>query len=533
MIIPFSVALLCLASIACEETGVDAVQCVPGGTEFCVTVCDPPGIATGVRTCGVDKLWGICAPPVEACGNNRDDDCDGDVDEGCIPGGTCTPGKTRDCDVVNGACQTVGAQTCQDTGVWGACYPPEEICNGLDSDCNGTVDDVPGGCAAGTDPCTPNGSTRPCIMDCGPVGVQSCVNGFWAPCTKDETCNAFDDDCDGETDEAAPGVLLTQVCNNDCGQGVQSCANGTWGPCSVHPVEEVCDEVDNDCDGYTDEDCACTTGEVGVCGTSEGECNQGVRTCYNFMWGPCGGDTYQGPVAEKCNGLDDDCDGHTDEGNPEGGVQSCGTPNTAQGGVLSLPCTIGEKNCIAGQLVCEGGVDPTPELCDGIDNDCDGLTDVNAAADQYDPNDTCLQGADLGSVVEDQGSASIEATLYQGEDEEDVDWYFVTAAELANLCFGGDEGPFTFTVTLKNLPQDFDLCVWSEHDADCGELPPEDDCLDLGIWESDTTPEVYSYTWTGECFQNDDITFYIKVMNYSQADYDCEPYTLEYEMTSQ
>ena len=521
-----------LFAMGCDSEGVSAVQCVPGATELCTTYCDPPGTTTGVRGCGADKFWGTCVPPAEICGNNRDDDCDGDVDEGCGRGGDdgCDPGAVQGCDVSKGDCSTTGTQTCKDDGTWGNCLPPEEICNEIDDDCNGAVDDVPGGCAADPLPCEPDGTKRPCIMTCGPVGEQTCVNGFWAACTKAEVCNAFDDDCDGETDEVAPGQLLSQPCTNECGEGTQLCANGTWSTCSVHPEEEICDEIDNDCDGFTDEDCDCTTGDTAVCGTTDGECNPGIKECVNFQWGPCGGETYQGPVAEKCNGLDDDCDGATDENNPEGGIQSCGTPNTAQpNGTHTLPCTLGEKNCMAGQLLCEGGVSPTPELCDGIDNDCNGLTDDDAQPDQYDPNNSCLQAADLGAVVENQGPQTFKATLYQ---DGDVDWYFVTAAELSNFCFGGDEGPYTFTATLKNLPQDFDLCVWSELDAECSDLPSEGLCEELAIWESGTTTEVYTYTWTGKCFDNDDLTFYVKVVNYL-SDYDCAPYTIEFEVTSE
>ena len=528
------IIVLSLTSFACDDGGgVDPAQCVPAGTQFCVTVCDPPGAATGVRTCSADKTWGTCIPPSEICDNGRDDDCDGDVDEDCVvdPGGDCTPGASQACVVTNGACQATGAQTCKNNETWGACVPPQELCNEIDDDCNGQIDDVPNGCGEGPQPCEPDNSTRPCVLDCGPVGEQICVNGFWAPCNKPETCNGFDDDCDGETDEIAPGQLLSQDCENDCGQGQQECANGTWSTCSVHPEEEICDEVDNDCDGFTDEDCDCTTGDTAVCGTTDGECNPGIKTCNNFQWGPCGGETYQGPTDEKCNGLDDDCDGHTDEGNPEGGIQACGTPNTAQGGTKYAPCTLGEKNCIAGQLVCEGGVDPTPELCDGIDNDCNGQIDDDAQADQFDPNDSCLQAADLGAVVENQGPQEIQGTLYQGEGATDVDWYFISGSELSNICFGGDEGPYTFTVTLKDLPQDFDLCVWSENDADCGDLPSTGLCEELEIWKSGTESETYTYTWTGKCFENDDLTFYVKVVNY-MSDYDCAPYTLEYELTS-
>ncbi len=148
-------AVMSFVSLACDDGGgVDPVECVPVSTELCATVCDPLGEATGVRSCSMDKTWGSCVPPSEICGNDRDDDCDTDVDEGCGGGGDgdCVPGASGICEVINGDCKAFGMQTCKNNETWGNCYPPEEICNEEDDDCNGAVDDVPGGCGAGPQP---------------------------------------------------------------------------------------------------------------------------------------------------------------------------------------------------------------------------------------------------------------------------------------------------------------------------------------------------------------------------------------------
>jgi hypothetical protein len=70
---------------------------------------------------------------------------------------------------------------------------------------------------------------------------------------------------------------------------------------------------------------------------------------------------------EVCDGLDNDCDGVTDDGNPGGGA-SC---NTGLPGV----CAAGTTSCSGGALACQQDQPPTAETCDGLDNDCNGVVD--------------------------------------------------------------------------------------------------------------------------------------------------------------
>lgn len=131
-----------------------------------------------------------------------------------------------------------------------------------------------------------------------------------------ETCNGVDDDCDDAIDEGcACETGETQACGSAvgaCEQGVQTCVGGTFGPCEggVSPTAEMCSAgaLDEDCDGTVDEDCACVAGATELCAV--GGCDA-LRTCATSgTWGDC---TPTAMATEMCNGLDDDCDGTIDE----------------------------------------------------------------------------------------------------------------------------------------------------------------------------------------------------------------------------
>ena len=191
-----------------------------------------------------------------------------------------------------------------------------------------------------------------------------------------ERCNGRDNDCDGEVDatdcECTDGFV--GPCGSDvgeCERGTRACANGNWQACEggVDPVAEGCNGLDDDCDGTVDEGCPCEPGTTQPCGLTEGECEAGVQSCVDGEWSDCEGGT--GPGDELCNGLDDDCDGAIDNDTGDGGMPC----DSGRDGA----CGPGAFQCAAGSLVCTSLSSPRAETCNGLDDDCDGEVDEDVS----------------------------------------------------------------------------------------------------------------------------------------------------------
>ncbi len=469
----------CQDALADDGVTVRGRQCVPAGGEGCLPCRDADGDGYGD---GGDCLGADCddndplthpgAP--EIC-DGKDNNCNALPDEAAV---LVVPDDLPPC-LGLGLCAGAAAR-CVD-GAWTCGYPetytpgPEPACDGLDENCDGRVDEawdfendtqncgqcgrvcafpnataacvngecVRGDCENGWHDLDPDlgGCEYLCVPSFDGVeicdGLDNDCDGavdedFDAP----ETCDGFDNNCDGQIDETFDLQADPQncgVCGRSCaaphraadcfeGRCVGDCEDG-WHDLNANSADgceyacfptnggvEACDDIDNDCDGAVDngfnlgndvENCgAC--GHLCVLPNALPACVGG--DCFrdrcepdfvDLDGQPDNGCEYRCTVTnggvELCDGLDNNCDGNVDEGiDLLTDVANCGacdhrcTPPNAVGRCAWGSCAIGEcvggfldqnglveDGCEYGCFASNGGV----EACDGIDNDCDGLAD--------------------------------------------------------------------------------------------------------------------------------------------------------------
>lgn len=188
-----------------------------------------------------------------------------------------------------------------------------------------------------------------------------------------------------------PGLSAANpTCTDADGDGFFSMAGcGTAVDCNdanpnIKPgATELCDGIDNNCSGSVDEGnpgggIVCTTGQPGVCSAGHTQCVAGALVCVPNV----------SASAEVCDGLDNNCNGTVDEGNPGGGI-AC---NTGQAGV----CATGTTQCVGGAIICVQNQLATAEVCNGLDDNCNGAVDDGATCPS---GQTCSGGACVSTTT--------------------------------------------------------------------------------------------------------------------------------------
>ncbi|MBL8603385.1 MAG: hypothetical protein JNK72_15780 [Myxococcales bacterium] len=349
----------------------------PGGGLACSTG-QAGRCAAGTTACtgGAIACNRNLAPITEVC-NGIDDDCNGVVDNGVLT----TFYRDADGDgygnagVTTQACSqpagyVTNASDCNDGNA--AIRPgATELCNGVDDNCNGSIDegvrntyyrdaDGDGYGNAGV-------TTLACSRPAGYVtNASDCNDGNAAirPGAT-EVCNNVDDNCSGAIDEGNPGggVGCATGQAGRCAAGTTACTGGTI-VCNrnLAPTTETCNNVDDNCNGSVDEGNPggggyCGTGQAGRCAAGTITCSGGGYICVRNL----------APIAEACNNVDDNCNGAIDDGNPGGGV-GCSTGQAGR-------CAAGTTACSGGGIVCNRNLGPVAEVCNGVDDDCDGTID--------------------------------------------------------------------------------------------------------------------------------------------------------------
>ncbi len=422
-----------------------------GGNTFTTTACDQPfSYVDNADDC--DDLDGTAYPGAPELCDDADDDCDGTVDEDGTGGGTFYGDSDGDgygdADDPNEACEAPSgtvdnAQDCDDSD--GSVSPAgTEVCGGTDEDCDGDTDEA-GAADASTWYLDLDGDGLgnarfpdiACEAPSGHVADDTDCDDLDAAIYPGapETCDGADGDCDGTVDEDAtdpdtfyadadsdgygdPGTTAS-ACDVPSGHtdNALDCDDGN---ADVNPTAtEVCDGVDNDCDGGTDDEAA-VDGEIwyadadgdgfGDPDAHELACEAPTAHVDDATDCDDADATVHPDATETCDGIDNDCSGTADDDASDATSwyadtdgDGYGDPGDAQDACEAPTGYIADgSDCDDG----DSGVNPDAVgACDGVDVDCDGsVSDSEAAAgDSQDcPTETCLAAlSDRGGGLAD------------------------------------------------------------------------------------------------------------------------------------
>ena len=477
--------------------------CAPPFTNLCRPCitnadCTTNGVDTGDRCiqagpqgafCGGNCQDGLHCPEGYLCQQSQD--LSGQASLQCVlQDGTCTCAQwyiddqaVTDCSIENqwGSCP--GQRWCQSAGLTDcdAQSPGPEQCNGIDDNCNGTVDEETDG-----DQCFNSSDYGVC------TGVYECDDGKLvciASTPQPEACDGQDNDCDGETDEGFPdldddGVADCMETDKD-GDGISdyedNCPykpNPSQADFDLDNAGDACDSDDDDDKSADQDDCAPLNpsifpGATEICNGIDENCNMlidegftdtdadGLKNCVDNDDDndgfhdqedclPLDPAVFPG-AAELCDGLDNNCNGQTDEGFPDSdgdGQADCLDDDLDQDGIAN-----NDDNCPTAPNPLQEDLDQdgVGDTCDA-DKDGDGVVNaldncalkfnpMQADQDEDGLGDACDE--DVDGDTHDDGGDNCPTVANPGQEDLDQDG-------LGDACDSDDDG--------DNVPDLTDNC---------------------------------------------------------------------------
>ncbi|MBI5741017.1 MAG: putative metal-binding motif-containing protein, partial [Nitrospirae bacterium] len=287
-------------------------------------------------------------------------------------------------------------------------------------------------------------------------GTYRCINGVQG-CTDTtsnnmETCDGLDNDCDGSADENLSRTTMCGVgqCSNNT--GTETCTGGSWTNNTCNPsggaTTEVCDNMDNDCDGITDE------GLVNVTRCGVGACfgNTGSIACIAGSWVNNTCDPLAGTTTEITgNGVDDDCN-----------LLTYDTPVSIDGDGDAYTKLQGD--CDDTNMAAHPNATETPG--NFIDDDCNLLTN-DSPVNTDDDGDGYIENSVVDSAnnaIQLSGLAAIQDTGSEGDCDDTNSAVQPGATEILLNGIDDDCNPLTLDSPADT---DDDGDGYSENEGDC------------------------------------------------------------------